>query len=123
MAMRWDIGYDGVWETDWIEVAPYGHVFHEPGWVSVKAEVRDEFGLAAQAVVSFEVSGTSEESEPEGVEEAPDELFEPQPEGQEERAEEIEGDGAEAGPGPVAGSCAGQCRGNNTRLGIPIQGY
>ena len=96
MVMRWDIDYDGTWDTDWLEVAPYGHVFDEPGRVSVKAEVRDEFGLTAQAAVSFEVTGVPEEEEPEPAEGTPDEALEPQHDGE-------EGDGP--GPIEVSGGC------------------
>jgi hypothetical protein len=96
MVMRWDIGYDGTWDTDWIEVAPYGHVFDEPGAVSVKAEVRDELGLTAQAVAAFDVLEAPEE---EAQEEAAWEIQEPRVE------EEVDGG---AGPVEVSGGCS--CR-------------
>jgi len=85
LRIRWDIGYDGTWDTDWIEVGSCDHVFEEAGQAEVKAMVRDERGLTAQAAVDFEVTLPAEEGPDvpdipgDGVIEFVPELLEPSP--------------------------------------------
>ena len=55
LAVRWDFGYDGTWDTDWIEARPINYIYTEPQQVVVKVQVRDEFGMSAQTAFSFDV--------------------------------------------------------------------
>jgi hypothetical protein len=100
--IRWDVEYDGTWDTDWALVGTFGNVYEEPGPVQVKAMVRDELGLSAQAVCAFEVLARPEPEEvpEEAVEEPAD------PSGPEEGGGDEEG--AETPPGldVAGGGCA-----------------
>jgi subtilisin family serine protease len=99
MVIRWDMGYDGTWDTDWIAVEAFEHVFEEAGRAEVKAMVRDGQGLTAQAAVSFDVGEVPAETGEEG-EAVPDA-------GDDAVPEAADADAGEAGPVEASGGACG----------------
>jgi len=115
LLVRWDVGYDGTWDTGWLPIGPLERVFDAPGRIDVKAQVRDEFGLPGAAAVSFVVGEAVERDEEiDGGVEAVEDAAEPRAEDAAEKiepaADALDGEsGGDAGPGHAAAGGACGC--------------
>ncbi len=50
---RWDLDYDGNYDTDWLDISEVGCGYEGPGPHTVKLEVRDENGATARTLLTF----------------------------------------------------------------------
>lgn len=67
---RWDLDYDGGYETDWLDSSEIGCGYEALGTFTLKLEVRDEHGATARTLLTFTLTDEPPAAEPAGEVEA-----------------------------------------------------